>query len=91
MPAVTTMDSRTNGLGLIVSLDSTYKASGELYWDEGDSIEPIESGRYSLFNFSFENNKLKSEVIRSEITEEFHKNQNISYQLRKRYNLIKPS
>ena len=81
-PAATTMDSRINGLGLIVSLDRNYAASGELYWDEGDSIAPLDTGRYTLLDFNFDRNHLRSEVKMSEITEEYHQNQKLSYPLR---------
>ena len=52
-PNVTTMDSRINPLGLIVSLDENSEATGELYWDEGDSLKPLETGMYSLVEFEF--------------------------------------
>ena len=45
------MDSRTNGLGLLVALDENSEAAGELYWDEGDSINPLDTGRYTLIDF----------------------------------------
>ena len=51
VPDVTTMDSRTNGLGLLVALDEKSEAKGELYWDEGDSINPLENGKYTLLDF----------------------------------------
>ena len=81
-PGVTTMDSRINGMGLIVSLDDEYEAEGELYWDEGDSIAPLETGKYTLTEFAFSNNQLRSEVKLSEITEEYHKNLGESFPLR---------
>ena len=53
-PAQTTMDSRMNDLGLIVSLDDDMTAEGELYWDEGNSIEPIKNGKFTLVKFFYE-------------------------------------
>ena len=43
--AQTTMDSRTKPLGLIVSLDTQKSAKGQIYWDEGDSLNPLDTGR----------------------------------------------
>ena len=73
-PAQTTMDSRMNGLGLLISLDDDMEASGQMYWDEGDSIAPVENGKYSLIKFNFEKGHLKSEVVMSEIINETHEN-----------------
>ena len=81
-PSQTTMDSRTNGLGLIVSLDDNLSATGQLYWDEGDSIDPIENGKYTLVNFEFGNLVLTSNVEVSEIIDEYHKNEKKIYPLR---------
>jgi len=81
-PSQTTMDSRTNGLGLIVSLDHDLSAAGQLYWDEGDSIDPIENGKYTLVNFEFGNLVLTSNVEVSEIINEYHKNEKKSFPLR---------
>ena len=75
------MDSRTNPLGLIVSLDELYSARGDLYWDEGDSLNPVESGNYSLLSFEYEANTLRASTIVSEISHEFHKNEQIAYEL----------
>uniref|UniRef100_A0A4W5NR19 Maltase n=1 Tax=Hucho hucho TaxID=62062 RepID=A0A4W5NR19_9TELE len=36
-PAVTTVYSRRNPMGLIVALDDKNRAAGELFWDDGDS------------------------------------------------------
>uniref|UniRef100_A0A8C3QE82 alpha-glucosidase n=1 Tax=Geospiza parvula TaxID=87175 RepID=A0A8C3QE82_GEOPR len=37
-PATTTTESRLNPFGLIIALDERGKASGSLFWDDGDSI-----------------------------------------------------
>ena len=44
--AQTTMDSRTKPLGLLVSLDAQKSAAGKIYWDEGDSLSPLNTGRF---------------------------------------------
>uniref|UniRef100_A0A669Q5G8 alpha-glucosidase n=1 Tax=Phasianus colchicus TaxID=9054 RepID=A0A669Q5G8_PHACC len=36
-PATTTVESRRNPLGLIIALDENNAASGELFWDDGES------------------------------------------------------
>ena len=73
-PAQTTMDARMNDLGLIVSLDDDMEATGELYWDEGNSIEPIKNGKFTLVKFFYQKGHLRSEVIVSDITQETHEN-----------------
>ena len=35
-----------------------FEASGELFWDDGDSIDSIEKGAYNLYKFAFEKCKL---------------------------------
>jgi len=74
LEALTTMDSRMNPLGLVISLDEDFAASGELYWDTGVSIDPIGKEEYSLINFSFADNILTSTVEKYAIKEETHKN-----------------
>lgn len=51
-PAVNTEKSRNNPFGLIIALDSAGKAEGSLYWDEGDSLDPLESGNFVHFTFT---------------------------------------
>ena len=46
LDALTTMDSRMNPLGLVVSLDKDFAALGELYWDTGVNIDPIGTEKY---------------------------------------------
>ena len=68
------MDSRMNDLGLIVSLDDVMSAKGELYWDTGNSINPIENGKFSLIKFYYEHGHLRSEVVVADVTKETHEN-----------------
>ncbi|XP_071751949.2 sucrase-isomaltase, intestinal [Centroberyx gerrardi] len=51
-PAVTTTESRRNPMGLIVALDDNQQAAGELFWDDGDSRETVETGNHMHYNFS---------------------------------------
>jgi len=37
-PGITTTESRKNNFELIVTLNETKNAIGELYWDDGDSL-----------------------------------------------------
>ncbi|XP_015233743.1 PREDICTED: sucrase-isomaltase, intestinal [Cyprinodon variegatus] len=61
-PEVTTTYSRRNPMGLIIALDDNNKASGELFWDDGDSRNTVEDGKYIHYQFSFENGILKLQV-----------------------------
>uniref|UniRef100_A0A674BR71 Maltase n=1 Tax=Salmo trutta TaxID=8032 RepID=A0A674BR71_SALTR len=69
-PAVTTVYSRLNPMGLIVALDDNNRAAGELFWDDGDSrgiltksdgvsgeltIQVMHSGYSDPNNLKFEN------------------------------------
>lgn len=54
-PASNTVQSRKNPFGLIVALDDQQSASGQLYWDGGDTLTPLESGNYALFTFTAQN------------------------------------
>uniref|UniRef100_T1JGU6 P-type domain-containing protein n=1 Tax=Strigamia maritima TaxID=126957 RepID=T1JGU6_STRMM len=63
--ANTTTQSRTNGFGLIFALDEVGKAAGELYWDDGESIDAYEKGNYNLITFSASNKKIQSTVMKA--------------------------
>nr|XP_006825797.1 PREDICTED: maltase-glucoamylase, intestinal-like [Saccoglossus kowalevskii] len=62
-PANTTVISRQLPMGLIVSLDDTYTASGSLFWDEGDTIDSIESNDYFLEQFTATSNQVNSIIM----------------------------
>ncbi len=54
IPSVTTSASRKNPFGLVVALDQSETssiASGELFWDDGQSADSISNQRYNLFSF----------------------------------------
>ncbi|KAK3570325.1 hypothetical protein QTP86_017161 [Hemibagrus guttatus] len=51
-PAVTTVYSRRSPMGLIIALDDNNQASGELFWDDGDSRDTVSSGAYIHYQFS---------------------------------------
>ncbi|XP_064601739.1 lysosomal alpha-glucosidase-like isoform X2 [Liolophura sinensis] len=64
-PNVTTTLARKGKYGLLVALSDSGEADGELFVDDGVSLETIESGSYSFFTFSVRNNQLTSSVKQS--------------------------
>uniref|UniRef100_A0A8D0W541 P-type domain-containing protein n=1 Tax=Sus scrofa TaxID=9823 RepID=A0A8D0W541_PIG len=51
-PAMNTFSSRQKFMGLIVALDSNGRADGQIFWDDGQSIDTYENGNYFLANFT---------------------------------------
>ncbi len=51
---LTTTESRKGNFSLIVALDDDQKAFGELYWDDGNSLDTAIVGRFNLFKFASE-------------------------------------
>uniref|UniRef100_A0A669Q1Q0 alpha-glucosidase n=2 Tax=Phasianus colchicus TaxID=9054 RepID=A0A669Q1Q0_PHACC len=76
-PATTTVESRRNPLGLIIALDENNAASGELFWDDGESTGELLLNRLQMNAVSssyVDPNNLKFEEIKilgalQEITE----------------------
>ncbi|XP_072039745.1 sucrase-isomaltase, intestinal-like [Amphiura filiformis] len=62
-PAVTTTISRNNAMGLIVALNDFKQASGELFWDDGDSIDTYETGNHYFAEFAATASSLTSTII----------------------------
>ncbi|KAI5273968.1 putative Maltase-Glucoamylase 2 [Manis pentadactyla] len=62
-PAMNTHASRQNFMGLIVALDDNGKAEGQIFWDDGQSIDTYENGNYFLGNFTAAQNSLKIQTI----------------------------
>ncbi|TSR87326.1 putative maltase-glucoamylase 2 [Bagarius yarrelli] len=62
-PAVTTVYSRRSAMGLIIALDDNNQASGELFWDDGESRDTISSGAYIHYQFSVVQGVLTMQVI----------------------------
>ncbi|XP_070684825.1 sucrase-isomaltase, intestinal [Pempheris klunzingeri] len=62
-PDVTTTHSRRNPMGLIIALDDNNQASGELFWDDGDSRETVETSNYIHYKFSTIYGVLTMQVI----------------------------
>ncbi|NXA42051.1 MGA protein, partial [Eudromia elegans] len=61
-PANTTFYSRKNPLQLIVALNDSLLAQGQLYWDDGVRIDAYEDGIYLLTSFSANQNVLEIKV-----------------------------
>ncbi|XP_066063920.1 maltase-glucoamylase-like [Chamaea fasciata] len=61
-PATTTATSRRNPMGLIVALDENQEATGELFWDDGESADTVATKSYISYNFRFSNNILELSV-----------------------------
>ena len=63
-PKQTTTQMRKENFSLIVALDGNNTAHGHLYWDDGDSIDPVQTQRYSLISFVVKNVKYFTLMIR---------------------------
>lgn len=61
-PANNTSFSRKNPFGLIIALDEYDNAQGELFYDDGDSIDSIENSKYYFSRFVYNNNQLKMTI-----------------------------
>uniref|UniRef100_F1SRR8 Maltase-glucoamylase 2 (putative) n=1 Tax=Sus scrofa TaxID=9823 RepID=F1SRR8_PIG len=62
-PAMNTFSSRQKFMGLIVALDSSGRADGQIFWDDGQSIDTYENGNYFLANFTAAQNVLQIQTI----------------------------
>uniref|UniRef100_A0A1B6F1T2 P-type domain-containing protein n=1 Tax=Cuerna arida TaxID=1464854 RepID=A0A1B6F1T2_9HEMI len=60
-PNTTTTASRKNPMGLLVALCSAANATGDLYWDDGDSLDH-EDGVYNYVTFAVTKGQLSSSV-----------------------------
>ncbi|CAB3369876.1 Hypothetical predicted protein [Cloeon dipterum] len=62
-PASNTVLSRQNTFGLIVALDGARTAIGDLFWDDGESIDTVSSGTYHYGTFNFAQDTLTQTVV----------------------------
>ncbi|KGL74967.1 Maltase-glucoamylase, intestinal, partial [Tinamus guttatus] len=62
-PANSTDASRKNPMGLIIALDDNNEASGELFWDDGESTGTVDSETFIAYEFKVSNNVLQMNVI----------------------------
>ncbi|PSN56866.1 Lysosomal alpha-glucosidase [Blattella germanica] len=63
-PNTTTTESRKNDFQLLVALDKDGHAYGSLYWDDGDSMDPVGGQGYNFLNFTLVNSHLNSTVVK---------------------------
>ncbi|XP_053315016.1 sucrase-isomaltase, intestinal [Spea bombifrons] len=61
-PGINTHHSRKNPIKLLVALDENQSAHGHFFWDDGVSIDGIETGVYITYEFSAGPNSLNLEV-----------------------------
>ncbi|CAF0745626.1 unnamed protein product [Didymodactylos carnosus] len=59
--AINTVHSRLQPMYLKIALDKQQKANGDLFWDDGESIDTYESTNYSYFLFHYDSNRLTLE------------------------------
>lgn len=64
-PDVTTTYSRRHPMGLIIALDDNKSASGELFWDDGDSRDTVSSGNHIHYQFSVTDGSLTMHVTKN--------------------------
>ncbi|XP_041362800.1 lysosomal alpha-glucosidase-like [Gigantopelta aegis] len=50
-PALTTTDARKNNFWLLVALNATGGAEGDLFWDDGDTIDSHAKGLFNMLKF----------------------------------------
>ncbi|XP_013421015.1 sucrase-isomaltase, intestinal [Lingula anatina] len=61
-PDLNTVASRQRPFSLLVALDDQETAMGELFWDDGDSIDTYESGDYFLAKFKANQMQVEMEI-----------------------------
>uniref|UniRef100_A0A8C9N3C3 alpha-glucosidase n=1 Tax=Serinus canaria TaxID=9135 RepID=A0A8C9N3C3_SERCA len=64
-PNTTTVESRKNPMGLIIALDVNGEASGDLFWDDGESTGTIDNKAYIYYEFKVSNNALQMTATHS--------------------------
>lgn len=62
-PANNTFYSRQKFMGVIVALDDQGQAKGNLFWDDGKSIDSVEKGQYLLTNFTADKNTVRNQIL----------------------------
>ncbi|XP_033209375.1 lysosomal alpha-glucosidase-like isoform X2 [Belonocnema kinseyi] len=60
---LTTTASRKNHFELLIALNEENRAEGELYWDDGDSLDSIQERQFRWLKFTVENNTLQNKLI----------------------------
>ena len=62
-PEVTTDLTRLKPFDLMIMLNETGQATGDLYWDDGDTIDAYEQSLFNLIQFSATNRTVFSNVL----------------------------
>ncbi|KOX74652.1 Lysosomal alpha-glucosidase [Melipona quadrifasciata] len=62
-PDNTTTNSRKNNFELLITLDHVNQAKGELYWDDGDSLDSLEKKQFVWSVFFIKNNTLSTAKV----------------------------
>ncbi|XP_054985594.1 maltase-glucoamylase [Sorex araneus] len=62
-PGLNTYFSRQQHMGLIIVLNESLRAEGEMFWDDGQGIDTYEKGNYLLAKFSVDQCTLKIQMI----------------------------
>lgn len=72
-PAMNTDKSRKNSFGFVIAPDASGRAVGELYWDDGLSVDPVSNKKYNylLFDYRRADNILESRVINNNLGASF--------------------
>ncbi|KAM9296846.1 lysosomal alpha-glucosidase-like [Gastrophryne carolinensis] len=65
-PAMTTTEMRKNHMILLVPLTKEGDAHGDIFWDDGESLDTYKKGEYSYITFSAQKNSLVSNVVKLE-------------------------
>uniref|UniRef100_A0A5F8G900 Lysosomal alpha-glucosidase n=1 Tax=Monodelphis domestica TaxID=13616 RepID=A0A5F8G900_MONDO len=62
-PGLTTTESRSKPMTLIVALTPSGMAKGELFWDDGESLGTLEWGHYTQIMFLANNNVILNDLV----------------------------
>ncbi|XP_060754556.1 lysosomal alpha-glucosidase [Neoarius graeffei] len=66
-PNTTLWVSSGQPLHLVVCVREDGQANGDLFWDDGESLDTYETGNYAYIMFSLKQNTMTSEVVRSHV------------------------
>ncbi|KAF4522929.1 hypothetical protein B566_EDAN012624 [Ephemera danica] len=60
---------RENAFGLVIALDEAGAASGDLFWDDGESIDTVAAGQYHYSTLAFADVKLAAPERRAPVAQ----------------------
>ncbi|KAG7153670.1 maltase-glucoamylase 2-like 1 [Homarus americanus] len=64
-PALNTQLARQEPMGLLVAIGLDRRASGHLFWDDGEAINTVTNKKYSFVEFTFVQDILKVTVLKN--------------------------